>query len=908
MSAKPQERWLLDALFFAHVREGALVKQQAAAMRSLRAHPTERHLLWVVASLLAQARAGSGCGDAVAHAQATQLLSLGEGMMKRWSEKGELRTQASLLLYVAVLQGLGRTADALALAQSPLADRCVALGSDRQRLTAELAAACGDWPSALYACRELLSDNADDWLAFLGACDAQQALKGVPPVQAGPPDAEDAAAALAALEALAARLLAQGEAAGGARSVGRGPWLAQVEVAHRRLRLCGHDDAASSASRLSDAIVAHWRSFGDAPCAAADLARYARALRPHPEAAGALSRALDAAEEQGEEQQSPPAESEEARRRNAERRLRATAAAVALRADCGALETLAPAQALAFAVRLAGRARAHGQGGTNGAAATDLREGTPADGAYLLACEALALSALSSQHSPDAHDGGAAASKAGALLGALVLAQEGLTASPYAFPLRLACASLLGLLGCSDAHAATVQPLQLRHVQHESLAHLVQPPLLCGGSSPEAFARAAQAHAELHAAHVGPGGGAGDMAVAAHAAGAADKALEFDAFALRLSRSHARAQCGLEGALQAALGAGEAAAGGGVGRSAAEAYRCVAAAAEAVRSLACPAALASLRFNADLAVNPRFLPPPLAGWHSSVADWWARPEAHAWPGRSAEPAGEGGGAPQRRRSAAALAARWAPLAALAAAHRGGGGGGGGDGGAEAALLELQALASEAASAPSTACSLASDEVLRAGVLAARDVAAACASGCGPEADGLAAGALRALSSALSAAAADAATRLARAAWPPGEAASLPLGGGALNAATGATCEACGFAHALLLAWSALAARKVPSAMGAMLALAQALEESAAALAEALRAATLAASAESQTAALCAHLAALPAAAAAPAAARDAVVEALVGSHRAAATHLHAHASALAAAAGKHKARLGKLCN
>jgi hypothetical protein len=81
-----------------------------------------------------------------------------------------------------------------------------------------------------------------------------------------------------------------------------------------------------------------------------------------------------------------------------------------------------------------------------------------------------------------------------------------------------------------------------------------------------------------------------------------------------------------------------------------------------------------MRFNADYATQPRFMPPPAAGWHTAVPDWWAAAgggaggaPTHAWEARADARKQEGGGAAARRRARDALVRRWAPTAALAVA-------------------------------------------------------------------------------------------------------------------------------------------------------------------------------------------------------------------------------------------------
>jgi hypothetical protein len=664
-------------------------------MRIYRAQPSERHLLWVVASLLEQARAASDAAAAAAAdaagddplaaafseekssdtpaapdgaeaaafvgTDAARLLSLAEGLLKRAADGGTsgvtLATQAGLLTYLRVLQAAGRHGDAADAAAGPLAGACVALESERLRLRGALCAAAGRHADAAAAHRALLDANPDDWLAYVGAADALEAAAEAP---AGAAGAEGGA-----LDALASELRARGDALGGARIVGRGPWLAAVERAARRLRTAataagGADDVGAAGAALSDAILTHWRSFGDSPSCAPDLAAFAQALRRDaPAAADGLAGALAAAGA-GEECAAGADASQGARAAA----LRRFSAAAALRADCGGLDALPVAGARDAASALAARARADAPAVNAGA---DPREATPGDAAVLVAAEALALSVLGRASSA----GGARlaegasmmppAEAALALLEAACILQEGLAASAAASSLRLALVAIYGLLGAGEAACAAWAPLAVRHIQCDAMYHHLMPLLLAGVSPPE---RAGGALADAVRFFADAARDGGDAALGALRAGAADKAIEFAALHRRLAASHTRAAVAAEAALLAAIAARDA--------PAAAAAAALAGAEPDVR------ALRVMRHNADYATQPRFLPPPAHDWHTAVRDWWAASAAaaagaaapaHAWGARAAARLEEGGGAAQRARSRAALVRRWAPSAALAVAMR-----------------------------------------------------------------------------------------------------------------------------------------------------------------------------------------------------------------------------------------------
>jgi len=887
-AARPDDRALLEAVFFAHVREGALLPQQQAAMKLYKAQPSERHLLWVVTALLAQAsQAGSATGPRdPPPAAAAPLLQLAEALLKRAAASGVLQSQAGLSLYLAALEGQGKPEEALALAQSPLSAACMALQSDRCRLTAQLAERCGAWPAARNAHEALLAENADDWCAFLGCADAMQRL------------AADSAAGLAEVDALVARLQAAGDAAGGPAACGRGPWLASVDAALRRL-LSAEDSAdpetpRSAAALLAERIAEHWRRFGEKPSCAADLSRYCRALRRHPPAAALLDASLA---------HSPP--QPDAPKEALCASLRRAAAAASLRCDAALFEATSLENASALCAALAGDARRHAAVVRD---AADIREGTAADGLFLAAAEAPALAACALLAQPSAAESRLRACEA--LLGSLCVASEGLAASPHSSPLRLAAAALLSLLGCGACCAAAMAPLCLRHVQHESLSHLLLPPLLCAPAR-AAFAAAHRALRELHAAHRLVG--AGDMAVAATQSGAADKVLEFSEFAQRLSASHSRAAAQLEAALSAAFGAGAP-----PERAPAEAAAAIDAAVAAATPLCCAAAVAAMRFNCDLAVPPRFVPLPLQGWHCSVADWWrldAQACEAAWPRRSrATPPEEGGGDGSRLRAKRALQARLMPLHALQAFRL-----------LCTALAASPADAAQAQHAHSQAAqaarealaasppSLPSDVAIDSGVAALASLADALCTAVQPgayaAAEGGAEAALAAFGAAIEASCSSAASGLAEAQWPPGS--GLALAGGAMNVATAVCFDALGFCWtSLSLAAAAFSPKKVLSspplrlALAPLRRLAEALRAGAALLADSLHA-TARPVEEKQIATLCDALAALPSARGAPEEVTQGVARQLVTGHREACSLLEVRSRAISDAAGALGTRLEK---
>ena len=880
-------------------------------MRIYRAEPTERHLLWVVTSLLSQARAAKDAateqeGDSSVAPPATvpgaQLLTLAEGMLKRAADGGSLKTQAGLSVYLSVLAALNRHADATALACSPLATTCIAIESERRRCVAQLAAVSGEWRIALDANEALLKANPDDWLAFLGAVDATVALAGValPDTSAGAQgiDAAVAVAAADAVASLASKLAHAAGEAGGPKTVGRGPWLALVEAAHRRVQLLKRaSDHASSlsdaAEALGTAVALNWTQFGDSPSAAADLALYARALRNQPSGVSALCNALAS--------HAPIDGCVLSKKEDADRALRRAASAMALRIDCGAVDAMPVADVCREARALATAARDAGSLICN---VIDIREGTSGDGCFFMAAEALATRAIAGAVAASPQTCCSDADATSLLLSALLFAHEGSAVSMHAAPLRVMMTAIYGLLGAADAAANTLEALKLRHVQHESLAHLVHPPYLCSCASPEAFQKNLAMITSLHDSHLGTSGGAGDMAVTALTKGSADQALDFDAFAKRLRDSHARAVTQVEKQLEAVVVASATSA-GSVALQKAQPQ-------EAASALVTPAAVARMRFNGDDGVNPRVLALPSGGWHCAVADWWSActtaSPAHEWPctrpvtASLRGPAHEGGGVKQRSRSAAALVLRASLVSALAAASVGD-------------TAQLRAIAARAAEAGQKLVQhggrlLASDAVTMHVLTACVHVTSTAKSEASADDPGV--GSITAWIASLRAAVTGAVQALNAGRFPgDGNTLGLPLAGGAINIASAALTTAVGVSCAVLAAWAQPTSgvgqhkKQMHETFVALRDLTLAINEGAVTLGNALRATSLAHAEDKQLGALRSVLEALPVCKGAPRATIDAVSSALVTSHREAAERLVDRATGFAVAAVQHEARLQK---
>ncbi|KAI8469814.1 MAG: N-acetyltransferase B complex non catalytic subunit-domain-containing protein [Monoraphidium minutum] len=719
---------LLVGLFGCYVRDFNFAKQQQAALRLQKAFPSERHQWWVVDSIALQARAAAdaaalpppaspprgsaapgpdaapvtaaaGGGGALGGAQ---LLQLAESMAARLVAQrgGGIQGVEALDLYLGVLVAQGKASNALALLDGPLG-AAVRIPSERRQARAALLSALGRRGEAAALYRAAVQEQPDDWasLQLLLDCSLPPAAAGgqAPPAgfwhvaralrggaapgggaEADGGDAADAAGAAAAfLESLPAAG-GGGEGGGGGGPVLRGPALARVELAARRVKL-----GLEGPRALAEAVLACYDRLGHMLSCAMDLRGYACQLggadaawldaqlsaRLAPLAAAAEDEAAAAAATDGR----PSGEARRVLRRHVcalqlqeelrgdfppgaadgadnaagapSERSSSTSSAVTA-AAAAALEAEPPAAraAAARALELVGPFL----DGLPLAAGLDERERGPAD-------ELLSLAAAALVRAAGAAGGGPCPAR---LLRAGAVLEAGVCGRPYGGEWRLALTALFGLLGCAPAAAAHFFKTEAKHIQMDTLAsHHLLPAALAVGADKVSGPLLAQTLA-LFDDHMRD---AGDTLMQAYKQDTHTKVLEFVQFKERLQRAHAYAVARAELAIlkmRQQLAAPPGGAAPPVGPAAA------AAAALPLGELGGPA-WRGMRFNQDLQTRPSWLPPAPCAAHIAVMHWW---EAS---GGAGSVAGGGGGGPAWWRRVAAAECELPQAAALRAAQRDG---------------------------------------------------------------------------------------------------------------------------------------------------------------------------------------------------------------------------------------------
>ena len=324
----PKNELHLTSLFQAYARDRSFVKQQGCAMKLYRVSGDKKHIMWAVCGALLQTRDDETSDKLNTDATKTSLLQLASVMCAKLEKDGSIDDREALVVYARVLRNSGKQTKALELLESALGERCVPMASERKRLCALQAAACGgdgaivgETPGGKFRARALkhwrsvLETAPDDWEAMLCALDIAMPGTNACVTKATSPPAGGAfmnsnahrvdGALLLELDeklnhaltlantaeevlpevqtqlsdgrALVDSLRRAADTKGGANSSGRGPYLLPVELAFREAQLLD-----GSFAELADAVLGYWREFGAWTSCARDLAPYAGRIRDTP--------------------------------------------------------------------------------------------------------------------------------------------------------------------------------------------------------------------------------------------------------------------------------------------------------------------------------------------------------------------------------------------------------------------------------------------------------------------------------------------------------------------------------------------------------------------------------------------------------------------------------------------------
>ena len=491
-------------------------KQQSVAMRMYKATGNTKDLLKAITSMLAQLQAEVSEAKTTTSSGETNgmgaeaLLKLANGMLGKLHGKDEIKDQDSFSMYAMTMAMMGQTGEAYDLTNSALADTCVPMPIERERMRARYALGAGKMAEARKHHEKVLELAPDDWMsmnAILDLCrgdaalaeemEAKLSIPGqrwhrssaianagfVPRVSNFPTvrpkmKSIDVVAATKFVESV----VSNAEEKGGEREVGRGAYILQVDLTYR---LLDEGDKDTRCRALAEAVATYHERFGAWTSCAQDMRRYAQALRG---ADGAREWLIKTLRERGEEHIPSVTAGDDASKKLAITVLRRVTSAllicVDLNACCPSWHGVAR-DSPAASMPLRGRAAAsrfmnlyweH----MDLFADADEREPTAIDVFPYLASCALAGEAAACKENGD--DDGAV----NALYAAAAALEVGLKKSPHNASLMFSLTAIYTLLGAAGLALETLGLVDMKHVQMSTLLHHALP--ACLGGAPTGFA------------------------------------------------------------------------------------------------------------------------------------------------------------------------------------------------------------------------------------------------------------------------------------------------------------------------------------------------------------------------------------------------------------------------------------
>ena len=274
-------------LFSEYIARRDYEKAQGCAIGLYRMTREGKHAFWAIACALVRGEGEKEGKEGTMGRSA--LLALARGMAKKLRDLGEVKDRESLMVYLLTCERCGENEEAYEVARSALAETCVTMPIERERVRAKYATACGKLKEARAHHENVCEMAPDDWDAMnavldlcggaervsdarvssVGVVDGTGTLLRVPWVHS-PRGTIDATEATAFVDACVSRV----EAKGGERVVGRGAYLLRVELKYRML-----DPREPSLARaFAEALADYHERFGTWNSCAQDLRRYAAVL------------------------------------------------------------------------------------------------------------------------------------------------------------------------------------------------------------------------------------------------------------------------------------------------------------------------------------------------------------------------------------------------------------------------------------------------------------------------------------------------------------------------------------------------------------------------------------------------------------------------------------------------------
>nr|XP_045596564.1 N-alpha-acetyltransferase 25, NatB auxiliary subunit-like [Procambarus clarkii] len=162
VKTEPSNEELLSHLFMAYVRVGDYKNQQQTAMKLYKLKPKNPYYFWAVMSHVMQAhKSGDPKGKEVS-------LLLAERMVNNFVKDGKIEAEAEVMTYLHILETQGKYAEALAVLDGPLADKVVHQPENFLALKrATYHAKLSQWEAAASVYKSLIKDEPDNWQHYV---------------------------------------------------------------------------------------------------------------------------------------------------------------------------------------------------------------------------------------------------------------------------------------------------------------------------------------------------------------------------------------------------------------------------------------------------------------------------------------------------------------------------------------------------------------------------------------------------------------------------------------------------------------------------------------------------------------------------------------------------------------------
>mmetsp|Transcript_38226 Transcript_38226/g.61899 ORF Transcript_38226/g.61899 Transcript_38226/m.61899 type:complete len:1008 (+) Transcript_38226:147-3170(+) len=481
-----EDAWAVDPnnieigmqLFFNYAKQCDSVKMQQIAMKLYKQSTKAEHLFWSIASILLQTidnQVSSG-------SDAKRMLAVAEGMLLKAHKDGKINNWEALQLYEDVLIQQGKYQNALDVASGPLGDLCP-MPAVRLSQRASLLLRLENFAHSNRLYQQLLTKHdADDWAYHVGYLDtllrlaqtSSQRVQSKPTTETS--DQESPYKAHRSVEEGRnfIKQLQQQQESEPISGRKRGPFLAELELEYRLLLAHSETDDAKAVNggdfeqqqkgRLTLAMVDYYVRFGTRPVCFGDLRPYLVHIASTPTWASDLHNRILAAVPAAASIVHPSALKEQGVR--SEDDVRYSLCALFVERVLGVVPSSTTTEQVSGLCDLYDASLALGEN-------LERRERRVGDDALLLVAHILLdryNSTWDAQH----------------VIDAVVVLEYGMQQSAYNFQFQLLLMRLYLQLGASRPAKHLHARLQLKHIQHDTLSHLVLPDLLRCGDVPTA--------------------------------------------------------------------------------------------------------------------------------------------------------------------------------------------------------------------------------------------------------------------------------------------------------------------------------------------------------------------------------------------------------------------------------------